>query len=322
MEDLEGLRVLITGASGFVGANFTRFLVSKEVEVHVLVRKTSNLWRIESIKNKLNIHYCDLNEREKLKGLISEIKPEGIMHFAIYGGYPFQKETLKIIRTNFLGTVNLLDACMSTGFKWFINTGSSSEYGIKNEPMKEDDLLEPINDYGVAKAAGTLYCQAVAKRTEAPIYTMRLFSPYGYYEEPTRLIPYTILSCLRNKNVLLSNPNAVRDFVFIEDVMNAYLKLIFNTNSIKQGDVFNVGSGKQHKISEVVSLIKKMTNCTSQLNWKKIPERDSDILKVWEANIGKINSHLNWNTQYALKEGLEKTINWFKEHLNLYVGEK
>jgi nucleoside-diphosphate-sugar epimerase len=318
MESMEKLRVLITGASGFIGANFCHFFVSQGAEVHVLVRKTSNLWRIKSIKNKLDVHYCDLNEREKLKGLISEIKPEGIMHFAIYGGYPFQKETLQIIKTNFLGTVNLLDACMNVGFKWFINTGSSSEYGIKSKPMKEDDLLEPINDYGVAKAAGTLYCQSVAKRTEAPIYTMRLFSPYGYYEEPTRLVPYVIRSCLKNEALLLSNPNAVRDFVFIEDVINAYLQLILNMHLVKSGEIFNVGSGNQHKVSEVVAIIKKLTNSNSQLNWKRHLGRDSDILKIWEANIDKITSNLNWHSQYTLEEGLKKTIDWFKEHLNLY----
>jgi len=194
---MDNKKILITGATGFVGANLLRKLIDSKNDIHVIIRSTSNLWRINDIIDKVNAHVCDLTNRESVEKLVLKIKPQIIFHLAVYGGYQFQEESLKIIDTNLIGIINLLNACCKIGFECFINTGSSSEYGLKNKPMSENDLLEPINDYGIAKAAATLYCQAIGRRENLPIFTLRLFSPYGYYEGPTRLIPYLIISCLK-----------------------------------------------------------------------------------------------------------------------------
>ena len=93
---------------------------------------------------------------EKLKCVISSIKPDIIYHTATYGGRPNQKDTIGIMQTNLIGTINLIKACKKSSFDIFVNTGSSSEYGIKEKNMHEDDFLEPVNDYGVSKSAATL----------------------------------------------------------------------------------------------------------------------------------------------------------------------
>lgn len=316
-------KILVTGSTGFVGANLLHCLIDSDNEIHIILRETSNIWRIKDIINKNNVkkHYCDLNNREKIKKIVSNMKPEIIFNLSVYGGYPFQKDSMKIINTNFIGTVNLLDACTDTGFDCFINTGSSSEYGLKSKPMSEDDLLEPINEYGITKAATTLYCQAIGRRENLPIFTLRLFSPYGYYEGPTRLIPYLIISCLRNKELKIFNPDAVRDFIFIEDIIKAYFIVVEKRDNLLSGDIFNIGSGKQNIVKETFKIIKKLTKYTKEPQWQKIENNDREIksLKVWIANISKSKKLLNWRPEYSIENGLEETIRWYRDHLYLYV---
>lgn len=320
--NIENRKILIAGSTGFVGANLLHYLVNSGNEIHIILRETSNIWRIKNIIDKVNKHYCDLINREKIREIVSNIKPEIIFNLSAYGGYPFQKDSMKIINTNFIGTVNLLDACIQADFDCFINTGSSSEYGIKNKPMSENDLLEPINDYGIAKAAATLYCQAIGRRKDLQIFTLRLFSPYGYYEEPTRLIPYLIISCLKEKDLNLSNPYAVRDFNFIEDVIDAYIKIIDKKDRISSGSIFNVGNGTQYSIEEVFKLTKKLTGYKKEPHWGKAKLRDSDNAKVWIANNDKIKKIIGWKPQHNIENGLKKTIKWIEKHLYLYEKEK
>ena len=101
--------------------------------------------------------------------------------------------------TDLVGTVNLLESCIKQGFSAFINVGSSSEYGVKNKEMSESDFPDPIDTYGVAKLAQTYYCRMSSIKYQLPIITLRIFSAYGYYEEPTRLIPYLTTSMLTGK---------------------------------------------------------------------------------------------------------------------------
>jgi len=315
---MDNKKILITGATGFVGANLLRQLIDGKNDIHIIIRSTSNLWRINDIIDKVNTHVCDLTNRESVEELLLKIKPQIIFHLAVYGGYQFQKESLKIINTNFIGIVNLLDACIETGFDCFINTGSSSEYGIKNKPMSENDLLEPINEYGIAKAAATLYCQVIGRRENLPIFTLRLFSPYGYYEESTRLIPYLIISCLRNKELIIFNPDAVRDFVFIEDVIKSYFIIVEKRENLLPGDIFNIGSGKQYTVEEILKIIKKLTNIQKRLLLKETKNEELNIPKIWKANIEKSKKYLNWTPKYFIENGLKKTIKWFRDNLYLY----
>ena len=315
------MRVLITGATGFIGANLAHFFVNEKADVHIVLRESSNTWRINSILSRLNKHYCDLTDREDTKRVISEIRPNIILHLAMYGGYSFQNDSLKMIDTNYIGTINLLDACIEEEFDCFINTGSSSEYGIKDKPMKESDLLEPIDVYGVTKAAATLYCQVLAKKYNLPIFVLRLFSPYGYYEEPARLIPYLIISMLKNEKIKLASPYAVRDFIFIEDVVDVFLLTIDKKDQILPGTILNVGSGSDTKVIEVFKMLKEIVGYKMDFTVEGFP-RDSEQLHIWRANIEKIQKTLGWYPKYKLEDGLIKTVKWFRENIHLYEGER
>jgi nucleoside-diphosphate-sugar epimerase len=312
---VENLKALITGATGFIGSNLLRALVSNNFETHVTIRKDSNIWRIGDVIDQVEVHYCDLADQEKVKQTILETRPQLIFHLATYGATPNEKEKGKIMNANFMGTINLVDACVESGFECFINTGSSSEYGTKLQPMREMDVLEPLDDYGVSKAAATLYCQSIAKNHDLNILTLRLFSPYGYFEDPDRLVQYLIRSCLDDEPVVLYHPKAVRDFIFIEDVVNAYLNAVSSADKVPSGEIFNVGSGKQHSVRDIFNIVKRTTRYEKKaiIGDRQSGMRPADNAIIWEADITKIKKALGWEAKTTLPEGIKKTVAWFKD---------
>ncbi len=307
-------KILITGGTGFIGSNFVRKFLELGEEVHLIVRHESNFWRIDDIKDKLKFHYVDLLDAAEVEKLINELKPEIILHFATYGAYQGKQQDVKLtVDTNLSGTINLVNAASKIKFDCFINTGSSSEYGEKDYPMKETDILEPNNLYGVTKAAATMYAQFMAKEKDLPITTIRLFSPYGYFEDSRRLMPSLMRAVLNGEKFESPSPSIIRDFIFIEDVVSAYLRAIERIDSIK-GNIFNIASGKQYSIGEVVKVIEKVSGQKIKADYGNIFSKQIEP-KKWVANIGKAEKLLNWSPKNSLEDGLLKL--WNKEKAKL-----
>jgi nucleoside-diphosphate-sugar epimerase len=304
-------KVLVTGATGFVGANLVRRLLQEAYDVHIFTRAFSNKWRLADVLSKLSDYTVDILEAEKLRGLVNQIKPDIIFHLAtagIYGGIHLSDK--KLIETNFLGTINLFNACQDIDYKCLINTGSSAEYGSKKHPMKETDACEPINMYGVTKCAATLYGSFVAKTKDKPVVAFRLFSPFGPYDDKSRLMTYAITNALQNKELNLANPKAVRDYIYVEDVVGLYTKCIDRAYSLR-GEVFNVGSGSQTSIAYVIEKIMQFTHSKSIIHWNAVRPRAYDADR-WEANMEKTCKSFDWQPKHNIDEGLERTVEWFQ----------
>lgn len=309
------MKVLVTGATGFVGSCLTRRLVEMNYDVHIFTRSNTNKWRITDLLGRVNNHEVDLRNAGMVEKAVAKISPTVICHLATYGGFASQKDTFIVIESNLMGTINLLRACERTGFDCFVNTGSSSEYGIKSEPMSESDILEPIGDYGVSKAAATLYCQSRALEKGISVITLRLFSPYGPWDDSQRLIPYVIKSLLRGISPKLSTPESVRDYIYIEDVLDVFLKVI--KAPVSGGKIFNVGTGVHYSIGKVVSMITKIIESKSEPLWGKVNSRRPEP-GSWVADICKAKTELGWFPASSLWAGLNKTVEWFKDNLELY----
>lgn len=307
---------LVTGATGFIGSNIVHQLVKQGQSVSVIVRNKKLNFRLVDIADKLNIYECDI-QSEKLSGIVCDIKPDYILHLARYGNLPQEENINTMIDVNLKGTINLINAARQNPFKLFINTSSCAEYGIKEHAMSEKDILEPLNNFAVIASATTLYAQKEAKRNNLPIIAVRLFTPFGYYEDSFRLIPSVIMSSLDNNPVKVSNPKNVRDFIFIEDIVDVYLRII----KIKHapGEIYNIGSGKQQTVGEIVQMIQKITKSKSRVEWGAVAKQARYIEPSrWEADMSKTKKVLKWKPKNTIEVGLTKTIEWFEKNKNLY----
>ncbi len=211
--------------------------------------------------------------------------------------------------TNILGTLNLLEAIKTINLQAFINTGTSSEYGYKQLPMKETDLLTPNSFYASSKASISLFCQVFAQQFNQPIITLRPFSIYGDWEEPTRFIPTVITSCLKNKSIRLVSDNQRRDFLYVKDMTRAFLLAGLSSNC--NGEIINVCSGKQYLITKTAQKIIKLIGNPVKIKKQAYPSRRWDT-NYWLGNRQKAKKLLNWEPKYSLEAGLIKSINWHK----------
>ena len=301
--------VLITGATGFVGANLTRRLLQDGHEVHLLVRQGYRAWRIEAICTEVQLHEVDFTDEEVLTHVVGNIRPDWIFHLAAHGAYPSQTDLQQMVQTNIMGTINLVEACLRTGFEAFVNTGSSSEYGFKDYAPSETEWLEPNSHYAVTKASATLYCCYTAQSRGVHIPTLRLYSVYGPYEEPTRLMPTLIIRGLKGELPPLVNPDVAHDYVYVEDVIEAYLLSATQPNQ-KLGAVYNVGTGVQTSLHQAVDIARRVMNIRVEPVWETMSNRKWDI-NVWVADNQKIRAELGWQPRHTFEQGFRLMLNWF-----------
>ena len=311
-------KILITGGTGFIGANLLRYFLSKGYEVSTIVRNQSNLWRISDLTKYVDMINVGIYNSQKVLDLIKSQKPTIIINTMAFGGYHFETDVNSIINTNFNATVNLVEAYLKSNSNLLINTGSSSEYGFKDDPMSEWDILNPIGAYAVSKAAATMYCKSRSIEESKKIATFRIFSAYGDYEESHRLIPYLVTSAIWKRKARLSRPTNLRDFIYIDDINKAYLKLIEMSDSVKNGEILNLGTGNESSVGDVVELLTKILNRDLDIEWSGEYARKADVSKHWVANTKKLKETLNYTPETSLKDGLSKTYEWFIRNISKY----
>lgn len=306
--------IIITGCTGFVGANLAKRLVNDGHNVHLFVRQEYKDWRIKNILPYVQVHRINLLDLELLRNIVAGIRPDWVFHLAAYGAYSWQGDLSLAVQTNFLGTVNLVEACRSAGFEVFINTGSSSEYGFKDHAPVETEGVDPNSYYAVTKASATLFCRYTAKRYNLYIPTLRLYSVYGPYEEPNRLIPTIILHGLKNLLPPLVDPEIGRDYVYMRDVEQAYL-LLASQSVEMSGEIYNLGTGIQTSLREVVNVARRVFNLSVEPQWGTMPKREWDTT-IWKAN----NANLlgaGWQPEFTFEQGFRLTVDWFQNHPEL-----
>jgi nucleoside-diphosphate-sugar epimerase len=259
-------RVLVTGASGFIGSNLTRNLVKTGDQINVLVREKSNLWRINDVLPNCNIHTVDLSDSKEVKSLITKVKPEIVYHCATFGVYPNQKDITKNVQTNVIGTLNLLTSLHENlELERLVNLGSVFEYGYKSNSIKETDLTEPFDSYSVTKVSQTKLVEYYSHQKKMPAVTLRIFTPYGTFEEPGRLISDVMVAAVKKKPLRILSRKAKRDFVYIDDVTSALIKA--SKKSGIDGEIFNIGSGTATSVEDLVSLVRKVANTDLEVLW-------------------------------------------------------
>lgn len=304
-------KVLLTGGTGFIGSNIIRRLVETGYKPSLILRKGSNRARLTPILRNVEVFENDLLDGDGLERIAKKVKPQIIMHLASSGVYSYTDMDPRNISTlladNVQGTINFLHATKNVGYELFINTGSCFEYGSSKIAFKEDAVLHPCNAYGMTKVAATLFTDIFQKENKLPIVTVRPFTVYGPGEDERRFITTIIKQCLKGENPTLQQKTVVRDYIFIDDVVDAYLLIAQNPKKVT-GEVLNISTGKGMSLVDVAKLVIKLTGATGvRLNIGGFPIRNGEVLSL----IGdptKIKKLLRWEAKYSLEDGLKKTI--------------
>ncbi|MBM3505431.1 MAG: NAD(P)-dependent oxidoreductase [Alphaproteobacteria bacterium] len=316
-------RILISGATGFVGANLVRRMVERGHDVHAIVRPPKHqpsdrhskaMWRIGEVANEVQVHHADLRDAEATRQVVKAARPEIVLHFAAHAALAQEIDEMEIILDTVQPLVNL--AAASIGCELFINAGSSSEYGYQTEPMAETSLPNPTRVHDIAKLAQTLYGTYAARFKGTPLVTLRLFSVYGPWEHGRRLIPRLILSALKGRPMNLSSPEVSRDFIFVDDVVRAVEHCMRHPLSGDQA-VFNLGTGVEHTIREVARVLEEIHGRPLNLSWGAVERQRWDSPR-WVADTTRQTKDLGFATETSLREGLRATHQWFAEHADHY----
>jgi len=304
-------RAIVTGAAGFIGANLARRLLEEGVQPYLFVAPGSARWRLEEIGDHAPIVEIDLADEEGLAAAVADARADRVFHLAAHGGYSWQTDHGAMLRSNVIGTANLLEACLACGFETFVNTGSSSEYGLKDHAPNEEENLEPNSMYAVAKAAATMMCRQAAVRGGANICTLRLYSTYGPWEEPRRLVPALVLEGLRGRLPPLVDATIARDFVWVGDVVDAYLLAARAVHS-EPGAVYNVGTGVQTTLAEAVESVGAVLDVKALPAWGSMPRRSWDT-NCWVADGRKIHERLGWRMSMGFRDGVGAFADWLRD---------
>lgn len=299
----------MTGAAGFIGANLVRRLLVDGHRVEAVVRPGSDAWRLEGLED-LRVHEADLRDRDSVRGVVGESAPDWIFHLATHGAYSSQRDVARIFDTTVMGTVNLLQCCLDSGFEAFVNSGTSSEYGFKDHAPTELEAVEPNSHYAVAKASASLYCRYTAQSRGARVVTLRLYSVYGPWEEPSRLIPTLVTRGLRGELPPLVNPDVARDFVYVDDVLDACL-LAASRSGMEPGAIYNVGTGVQTTIRDAVEVARRLLGVDKDPEWDSMQKRSWDT-STWVSDSSLIRSELGWQPAHDFEQGLAATIEWMR----------
>jgi nucleoside-diphosphate-sugar epimerase len=297
-------KILITGASGFIGSWITRKLVGNDILA--IISPFSKPWRLNEIEKQVKIMKTDLSKIKQVERIFQEFRPDCVLHLATHGVYQYQQNDEKrIVEDNYLMTLNMLSESVRVGVKKFINTGSVFEYGSKSGSVKESDvdITDILNKYSAVKMATTALASSYADQLK--IVTLRPFTTYGPTEDPTRFIPATIKRALSGESIRIVN-GVIRDFVYVEDVANAYICGI--EEDFVSGSVLNIAGGKRITLEEAALVIKRLTKSKSEIVFDKKYIRVKES-RCW-ANISKANKILNWKPRYSFSKGVGKCIDY------------
>jgi nucleoside-diphosphate-sugar epimerase len=297
-------KILITGGSGFIGYHLAkRCLKLKWSVTSISTKRPKKIRKLKYVKYIL----CDISKK---KELIRKIKPnyDYVVNLA---GYVDHTHKVKTIKSHYNGCKNLSLIFLNSKIKKFIQIGSSVEYGKIKSPQLENknNKQKTFSTYGNAKLLSTKYLLGLQKKFNFPATIMRLYLVYGPNQDENRVIPITIANAIKDKKFDCSSGFQLRDFIYVEDVVNAIIKTL-RTDKVA-GEIMNIGTGKPARIKNIIQHICYLVGL-GKPQFGKIKLRKDEIIELYP-NISKASRLLKWRPKITLATGLKKTIYYYKK---------
>ncbi len=300
--------ILVLGASGFVGANLLKTLLERREDVVGTVSRFP-AWRLEGIPAS-HVRAADLLVDANLDALLQDVQPRTVLNCVAYGAYSFETDAALIYQTNFTLTTKLLARLATRKIACYVHAGSSSEYGDQAAGPDESRLPLPNSDYAVSKAACAHLLHFYGTKRGLPCANLRLYSVYGPLEDSARLIPNVVRHGLEGRYPEFVDPNISRDFVYVDDVTEAFVDTALNLRPDDYGESFNIGSGCKTTIGDVATVAGEFFQIGVPPTFSR-PNHHWDV-PDWFGSIGRAREHLGWRPRTCFEDGLARTAAWYK----------
>lgn len=299
--------ILVTGASGFIGANLFLQLAARRDDVYAVVREHPG-WRLEGVDRTRTID-ADLTDRAAVAHLVTTIRPKTVFDCVAYGAYSFESKIDLIYRTNLLSVINMVEALAEGGLAAYVHAGSSSEYGTNCTAPTEEAPRRPDSHYAVSKSAVADYIGFVGRHRAVPIINLRLYSVYGPLEDTSRLIPTLLRAAQAGTFPPFVDGRISRDFVHVEDVCEAFVRAALRLHPDLWGASLNIGTGVCTTIESLATLTGRLFAIPEAPQFNTMPERAWD-LPDWYADPSAAERAIGWRATITLEEGLRRTAEW------------
>lgn len=314
-----GKRVLVTGSEGFIGSHLTEKLLGlgATVRAFVLYNFKGDLGWISHLKEKAEVFFGDIRDYDAVEDSMKNI--DVVFHLAASISVAYSiLHPREVVETNVLGALNMLTAARKMNVGRIVHTSTSEVFGTPEyTPIDEKHPRNPQSPYAASKDAADKLCKAFYCSYDLPLVIIRPFNTFGPRQSPRAIIPSIILQLLKGDILRVGNLDPTRDFSYVEDTASAFL-LAGLADVV--GEEINLGTGREISIGNLVKLIAKLMQ-KEKYSIKKDSGRTRSShaeVKRLIADNAKADRLLKWRPEYSLEDGLERTIDWFRNNRHAY----
>jgi NAD dependent epimerase/dehydratase len=315
--------ILVTGAGGFIGSHLVEALLMHGTQVRAFIRYNSRhdiglLNQLpEGLRSQVEIIAGDLRDAGALRKAMHGCQV--VFHLGALISIPYSYlHPAEVAEVNFMGTLNILQNCLDLGIERLVHTSTSEVYGTAIQvPIPESHSLQGQSPYSASKIGADKLVESFHCSYDLPVVTVRPFNTYGPRQSTRAVIPTIISQALVRDEISLGNLQALRDFTYVSDTVQGFLKAAEAEKAV--GGTFNLGSGLEISIGELVEKIIQLIGRQVRLH------QDTARLRPERSEVGRLLSDntlarqvLDWSPTISLDEGLTLTIDWIREHPDLY----
>lgn len=303
---LAGRRVLVTGASGFLGRHLVPALQREGAEVHAAYRRQA----VPPVPG-VHAHVCDLRDQGAIDATVHAVNPDIVVHLAAYGAVREQHDEATMWAVNVEGTRALWQA-LDRRVR-FVMTGTCAEYGDVSEPANERMPCRPLSPYARSKHEAARFVVDAARATSRAAVVLRPYGAYGPDDHPGRVLPATIVGLLRGEVVALTEGGQVRDFCHVTDQVEAIVRAAVQPD-LPPGVIYNVGTGVGAPLREVLEMTATLVGGPGRLAFGRRPYR-GDEPRYMVPDVSAAARDLGFRATVALRDGLARTVAWYRHAL-------
>lgn len=316
------MRVLVTGAAGFAGSWLIDYLLTlKNIKIFAIDKNSSKTDNLKHIKNKIKFYKCDLKDIETVRDILEKVKPDRIFHLAAQSFLSSSWQTpIETIENNILGEINIFEVIRALKLNPLIQiAGSSEEYGFveKSElPVKETNILRPLSPYAVSKVTQDLLGYQYFMNYGLKIIRTRAFNHTGPRRPPNFVcseLAYQIVKAEKGliNEICVGNLDIVRDFTDVRDTVRGYWLAL---EKGKPGEVYNICSGKGHKIKDVLYTLLELSGVKAKIKQDPAKTRPSDV-PVLIGDATKLKNATGWKPQIPFEQTLKDILDFWRKSI-------